>query len=112
MSVESACDLMEGEVRSGRFPAEVVKGLFSAAGQQNRRGSELFPAGLTRREVDVLGCLVRGMSNKEIAEALTVSPKTVENHLTRIYDKIGCSGRAYAALYALENAIFEYQRTP
>jgi DNA-binding NarL/FixJ family response regulator len=48
------------------------------------------------------------MSNKEIAQALNISAKTIENHLTRVYEKIGCNGRAPAALFALENAIFEF----
>ena len=52
------------------------------------------PAGLTPREVEVLRLLARGLSNKEIAERLVISPKTVANHIEHIYAKIGASNRA------------------
>ena len=52
------------------------------------------PAGLTPREVEVLQLLARGLSNKEIAERLVISPKTAGNHIEHIYAKIGASNRA------------------
>jgi DNA-binding NarL/FixJ family response regulator len=53
---------------------------------------------LTRREVDVLGCLIAGKSNREIAEELTVSMSTVKAHLSSLYRKLGVSSRVQAAL--------------
>ena len=44
-------------------------------------------------------------SNKTIARELGISPKTVERHVTHIYDKIGATTRAGAALYALEKGL-------
>ena len=53
-----------------------------------------YPAGLTSREVDVLRLLPRGLSNAEIAEALFVSPRTIQSHLSNLYGKLGVGGRA------------------
>jgi ATP/maltotriose-dependent transcriptional regulator MalT len=59
------------------------------------------PAGLTDREVEVLRLLPRGLSNAEIAEALFVSPRTVQTHLTNLYGKLGVGGRAEAVAFAV-----------
>ena len=60
-----------------------------------------YPAGLTPREVDVLRLLPRGLSNAEIAEALFVSPRTIQSHLSNLYGKLGVGGRAEAIAYAV-----------
>ena len=51
---------------------------------------------LTSREREVLNLLARGMSNAAIAEELFITNKTVKNHLSRIYEKIGVHSRAEA----------------
>jgi DNA-binding NarL/FixJ family response regulator len=56
---------------------------------------------LTRREVDVLACLIAGKSNREIAEELRVSMSTVKAHLSSLYNKLGVSSRTQAALVGL-----------
>jgi DNA-binding NarL/FixJ family response regulator len=63
------------------------------------------PAGLTQREVEVLRLLARGLSNKEIAELLVISPKTVANHVEHIYGKIEASTRAAAGLFAMRHGL-------
>jgi len=60
---------------------------------------------LTPREMDVLKCLSRGLSNREIAEELTVSVRTVTTHMRNILDKLHVSNRTQAALYALEHGV-------
>ncbi|MFG2311826.1 response regulator transcription factor [Streptomyces sp. NPDC048566] len=55
---------------------------------------------LTFRELDVLGLLAEGLSNRLIARRLDISEKTVKNHLGSIYCKIGATHRTQAALYA------------
>lgn len=60
---------------------------------------------LTKRERDVLTCLVKGNSNKEMADAMFISEKTVKNHLTSIFRKLGVKDRTQAAVYALKNHI-------
>jgi HD-GYP domain-containing protein (c-di-GMP phosphodiesterase class II)/DNA-binding CsgD family transcriptional regulator len=58
-------------------------------------------AALTEREKDVLTNLARGLSNKEIARALGISPKTAGSHVENIYRKLGVNSRAAAALKAV-----------
>lgn len=55
--------------------------------------TDLGLVALTAREHEVAALAVRGLSNREIANDLYLSPRTVENHLQRIYDKLGVSGR-------------------
>ncbi|HEX6208638.1 MAG TPA: HD domain-containing phosphohydrolase [Actinomycetota bacterium] len=55
------------------------------------------------REVEVLRLVARGLSNKEIAERLFISPRTAEHHVQHIYAKIGSSTRASAAVFAMEH---------
>ncbi|WP_411293243.1 response regulator transcription factor [Streptomyces sp. CBMA156] len=61
---------------------------------------EALATKLTCRELDVLGLLAGGLSNRLIARRLDISEKTVKNHLSSIYLKIGATDRTQAALYA------------
>jgi DNA-binding NarL/FixJ family response regulator len=63
-------------------------------------GSPFHP--LSDREMEVLGCVVRGMSNKEIAVMLGISHQTVKNHVTSILRKFGVEDRTQAVVYALK----------
>ncbi|MCB8990148.1 MAG: hypothetical protein H6665_05975, partial [Ardenticatenaceae bacterium] len=56
---------------------------------------------LTPREMDVIQLLAEGLSNKEMAHILAVSPRTINFHLDNIYSKLGVSSRTEAAVYAL-----------
>jgi DNA-binding NarL/FixJ family response regulator len=62
---------------------------------------------LTRREIDVLDLLVKGNTNKEMADAMFISEKTVKNHLTSIFRKLNVKDRTQAAIFALKNHIVE-----
>jgi DNA-binding CsgD family transcriptional regulator len=53
----------------------------------------------------VLRLAARGLSNKDIASRLFISPKTVANHIEHIYAKIGVSSRAMASFYAMQNGL-------
>jgi two-component system, NarL family, response regulator LiaR len=69
-------------------------------------GVEQGPAEiLTEREMDVLRCLSRGRSNKEIAADLFISEKTVKTHVGNILDKLGLADRTQAALYAVKHGV-------
>ncbi|HEY3764475.1 MAG TPA: helix-turn-helix transcriptional regulator, partial [Gaiellales bacterium] len=65
------------------------------------------PGGLTRREVDVLRLAARGLTTREIADRLFISPKTADHHIQHIYTKIGTSTRAAAALWAMQHAVVQ-----
>jgi HD-GYP domain-containing protein (c-di-GMP phosphodiesterase class II) len=64
-----------------------------------------LPAGLTEREVEVLRSVAKGASNRQIAQELVVSEKTVAHHLEHIYNKIGVSSRAAAVFFAMEHEL-------
>jgi DNA-binding CsgD family transcriptional regulator/tetratricopeptide (TPR) repeat protein len=61
------------------------------------------PAGLTSREVEVLGLVATGMTNAQVAKELFLSPRTVHRHLNSIYHKIGVNSRAAATRFAIEH---------
>jgi pimeloyl-ACP methyl ester carboxylesterase/DNA-binding CsgD family transcriptional regulator len=63
------------------------------------------PGGLSERELEILGFLAGGNSNAGIAQALTISTRTVERHIENIYLKIGAHNRAEATAYAFRNGI-------
>jgi DNA-binding NarL/FixJ family response regulator len=60
---------------------------------------------LTTREVEVLRLLALGLSNKDIAGRLVISPKTIGNHIEHIYTKIDASNRAGASLFAMQHGL-------
>lgn len=62
-------------------------------------------AGLTDREVDVVRLVAQGLSNREIAEQLVISEKTVKTHVSSILSKLSLEDRTQLAIYALKNGI-------
>jgi len=100
---EAAMEL-RAEVKAGRRDAEAVEAVLGAAGHRVMRRRD-GPAGLTQREVEVLLLLARGLSNKQMAERLVISPKTIGNHVEHIYTKIGTSTRAAASLFAMQHGL-------
>jgi ATP/maltotriose-dependent transcriptional regulator MalT len=62
-----------------------------------------LPAGLTEREVEVLQLVADGLTNQEIATALTLSAKTISRHLSNIFTKIDVTSRAAATAFAFEH---------
>jgi DNA-binding NarL/FixJ family response regulator len=74
------------------------------------RGGGGRDASLTAREVEVLVLLARGLSNKQIAERLVITPKTAGNHVEHIYAKIGASSRAAAAMFAVQHGLLPEEK--
>jgi DNA-binding NarL/FixJ family response regulator len=72
----------------------------TAPHQYSDPGSPFQP--LSDRETEVLSCVVKGMSNKEIASSLGISHQTVKNHVTSILRKIGVEDRTQAVVFALK----------
>jgi DNA-binding CsgD family transcriptional regulator len=103
-SAADAAGELLAEAREGRFDGDVVDAVLRAAGHQSMRRPER-PAGLTAREIEVLRLLARGLLNKEIAQRLGITTKTVGNHVEHVYAKIGVSSRAAASLFATEHGL-------
>lgn len=106
-SADAAARLLHAETASGRLGAAEVDAVLAAAGHRARRIRMERPAGLTEREVDVLRLLTRGLSNREVARKLGISPKTVGRHVENLYAKAGVSSRAAAAVFAMENDLVD-----
>ena len=66
-----------------------------------------FYDGLTNREIEILKLLANGMANKQIAYRLKISEKTVRNHVSNMYEKLGIYDRSQAVLYAVKNGLVE-----
>ncbi len=67
------------------------------------RGLHPQPGGLTEREVEVLALVAIGRSNRDVAEELSISQKTVARHLSNIFGKLRVSTRTEAAAYAFQH---------
>lgn len=102
---EQAADVLADEISAGRFDPECVRAVLEAAGQSGPEVTSTWPSGLTDREVQVLRLVARGRSNKQVAAGLFISPRTAEHHVQNIYEKIGTSTRAAAALFAVEHGL-------
>ena len=66
-----------------------------------------FYDGLTNREIEILKLLANGMANKQIAYHLKISEKTVRNHVSNTYEKLGIYDRSQAVLYAVRKGLVE-----
>ena len=89
----------DGEVRLDPAVAKLLA-------ERLRRRPESAPVDpLTGRELDVLGLLGRGLSNKEIAAELGIADCTVRTHVSNVLGKLGLTSRTQAALYAVEHDI-------
>jgi HD-GYP domain-containing protein (c-di-GMP phosphodiesterase class II) len=107
LTPKAAAAELRAQVRNGHLDGEAVSAVLQAAGHAVGRARGERVGGLTSREVEVLQLLARGDSIREIAVALTVAPKTIDNHIQHIYQKIGVSTRAAAALYAVEHHLLD-----
>jgi HD-GYP domain-containing protein (c-di-GMP phosphodiesterase class II) len=103
LSPEAAARQLAAEAQDGRLDGDAVRCVLAAAGHRRPGQRRVWPAGLSEREVEVLRLIARGVSSKEVAGRLFISPKTAEHHVAHIYAKIGVSSRAAAALYAMEH---------
>jgi DNA-binding CsgD family transcriptional regulator len=104
LTADAAAAELRAGVGRGLYDADAVEAVLGAAGHRVPRRRE-GPAGLTQREVEVLRLLARGLSNKQIAQELVISPKTVGNHVEHIYAKIDASTRTQASLFAMQHGL-------
>jgi DNA-binding CsgD family transcriptional regulator len=79
--------------------------LASTLRELRRQADDARPAGLSRREIDVLKLVAEGRTTSEIAARLFISAKTADHHIQHIYTKIGVSNRAAATRWAVRHEL-------
>ncbi len=107
ISPANLVEAIRGAVRSGEtmgnsdLGRKMVDYVFQRSGGPEDTATKRA-SGLTKRETEVLVCVARGLSNKEIAKTLFRSESTVKTHLRIIYNKLKLRNRAQATVFAIE----------
>lgn len=102
----------EGEIWVGRkVILQLVEELAALHGPRAGRGDGRLRR-LTPRERQISSLIAAGASNKEIADRLAITERTVKAHLTNIFQKLGLSGRLHLAIFALEARLPESDQSP
>ena len=106
VSREELLDAVKQIQQGGAFiDPQMLKGMLS-----DMKPTAPAPAqarGLTKREREILALVAEGLSNREIAERLVLSPETVKSHVAAILEKLGVSDRTQAAIYAVRHGLVE-----
>ena len=112
-ALQRAARVMLDEVRAICAPMDARPAL--ARAERIRAGIALvdkpvgtrkaFPAGLTAREVEVIRLVAAGLTNREIADDLVISEKTVARHLNNMFTRLGLANRAAPTAYAYEHEL-------
>ena len=108
LTEEAVVGLLRDEARHGRLAPDVVDVVLRLHGRRGTKVDAPRPDGLTRREVDVLMLLAKGLVTKQIAAELGIAYKTVDNHVQNLYRKIGANTRTAAAMYAVEQGLYDH----
>lgn len=95
-------------VRRARLLVDLPTGEAGAASAVAGSADDVVPFGLTEREVEVLGLVARGATNREIGERLFISPRTASVHVSNILGKMGVRGRVEAAALALRLGLADH----
>ena len=114
---------VNGYVLKDSESAELKKAIFTVADGETYIQPSLIPAlnakmietnkdaekikSLTKRELDVLKLLAVGMFNKEVGKRLKISERTVKNHVSNIFKKLGVTDRTQAAVFAIRNNLVQ-----
>lgn len=114
---------INGYILKDSESAELKKAIIAVANGENYIQPSLIPAlnskmieksrdkgkieSLTKRELEVLKLLAVGMYNKEVAEKLNISERTVKNHVSNIFKKLEVTDRTQAAVFAIRNNLIK-----
>jgi putative nucleotidyltransferase with HDIG domain len=99
-SADEAATELRAMADAGTLCPDAARAVLAAAGHNVKKKVER-PHGLTDREIEVLRLLARGLTNKEIANALDISTKTAGHHVQHIFEKLAVTTRAAAAIHAM-----------
>jgi ATP/maltotriose-dependent transcriptional regulator MalT len=109
--VAQACRLL-GDVDGAAVETEAARDVFERlgaapdlAGLEIGSDTAALPGGLSLREVEVLRLVATGLTNRAIADALTISERTVDRHVSNIFSKLDVSTRAAATAFAYEHGL-------
>lgn len=94
-----------GGADADRATALAIYQRLGAAPDIERLTGSIRPGGLTLRETEILGCVAGGATNREVAQQLVISEKTVSRHLANIFAKLGVGSRTAAAAWAHEHGV-------
>jgi DNA-binding NarL/FixJ family response regulator len=110
ISVEAVAEAVRGVVRGQTLitPSMASK-LIAEFNHLSRQAEERQPPPprLTERELEVLGLVARGLTNREVAEVLVISENTVKNHVRNILEKLHLHSRLQAVVYAVRQKILD-----
>ena len=96
--------VMEGK---NYFPQDILRNLVFTLSKRDSIALQEKQVNLSKREVEVLELLCQGYTNKEMAEKLHLSPKTVDNHRTSLLSKTGTRNTAHLVMFAIKNHLIE-----
>lgn len=97
MTADQARATLEAEVANGRFDVHAVRAVSGAAPTSAEAVENIL---LTQRETEIFRRISLGLTNKEVARELAISPSTVRTHVENVFRKLGCNTRAAATLKA------------
>src|SRR5437016_9200915 len=108
VSKDELVDAIRQVATGGAFiESQMLKGMLSEMKPQGGAAPSPAAKNLTKREREILAFVAEGMSNREIAEKLVLSPETVKSHVAAILEKLNVSDRTQAAIYAVRNGLVE-----
>ena len=108
VSKDELVDAIRQVATGGAFiESQMLKGMLSEMKPQTGAAPSPAAKNLTKREREILAFVAEGMSNREIAEKLVLSPETVKSHVAAILEKLNVSDRTQAAIYAVRNGLVE-----
>ncbi|WEG12795.1 response regulator transcription factor [Pullulanibacillus sp. KACC 23026] len=103
-------DLIQAIKKTVKGEAILAPGLTRKLIDYHVKQQENEEIGLTNRETEVLICLVEGLSNKEIAERLFISDKTVKIHVSKIFKKLNVKNRTQAIMAAMNQQLVTWPK--
>ena len=108
VSKDELVDAIRQVATGGAFiESQMLKGMLSEMKPSASVGPSPAAKNLTKREREILSLVAEGLSNREIAEKLVLSPETVKSHVAAILEKLNVSDRTQAAIYAVRNGLVE-----